>query len=408
MADPVRIRFPPRLEGFFSRPARYRVAYGGRGGAKSWAFARALLLKATQQPLRVLCARELQVSLADSVHRLLCDQIDALGLGGFFDSTKGEIKGANGSRFLFTGLRHNVTRVKSLEGVDVCWVEEAEVVSEESWSVLIPTIRKPGSEIWVSFNPGSEHDPTYRRFITSPPPGSIVVKIGWEHNPWLPAELAAEKDYLYRVDPEAAAHVWGGEPRNLSDAQVLRGRYRVEPFEPQSGWGGPYYGADWGFATDPTALVRCWIDAPNRTLYVDHEAYGVGVEIDQTPALFRSVPDAERHTIRADNARPETIAFMQRHGFPRIVAAAKGAGSVEDGVEHLRSYAAIVIHPRCKHVAEEARLWSYKTDRLSGDVLPILVDRHNHTMDALRYALEPVMRARGTISRIPGAIHRTY
>jgi phage terminase large subunit len=175
---------------------------------------------------------------------------------------------------------------------------------------------------------------------------------------------------------------------------VLRGRYRVEPFERSASWAGPYYGADWGFATDPTTLVVCWVDDTERTLYIEHEAYGVGVEMDMTPAMFAAVPDSDKHTIRADSARPETISYMQRHGYPRMVAAHKGPGSVEDGVEHLRSYAAIVIHPRCKHTAEEARLWSYKRDRLSGDVLPALEDRHNHCWDAIRYALEPIIKIR--------------
>ena len=388
------VSFPGRLRPLLFKQARYKVAYGGRGGAKSWAFARALLLLAADRPMRILCARELQASIADSVHRLLSDQIDAMGISGFFEVTKTHIRGRNGSLFLFAGLRHNTTKIKSMEAIDIAWVEEAEVVSSESWELLIPTIRKAGSQIWVSFNPGQETDPTYRRFITDPPPDAIVIKVGWEHNPWFPAELAAEKDYLYSHDPEAAAHIWGGEPRNLSDAQVLRGRYRVEPFAADPKWAGPYYGADWGFANDPTAIVRCWVDDTARALYVDHEAYGVGVEIDRTPDLLRQLPESDKHVIRADSARPETISYMQRHGFPRLVGASKGAGSVEDGVEHLRSYSAIIIHPRCKHVADEARLWSYKTDRLTGDIKPQLEDKHNHCMDALRYALEPLIRRR--------------
>jgi phage terminase large subunit len=168
----------------------------------------------------------------------------------------------------------------------------------------------------------------------------------------------------------------------------------VEPFAADPKWAGPYYGADWGFANDPTAIVRCWVDDTARALYVDHEAYGVGVEIDRTPELIRQLPESDKHVIRADSARPETISYMQRHGFPRLVGASKGAGSVEDGVEHLRSYSAIIIHPRCKHVADEARLWSYKTDRLTGDIKPQLEDKHNHCMDALRYALEPLIRRR--------------
>lgn len=377
---------------FLFDPARYKVAYGGRGGAKSWGFARALLIEAMRRKLRVLCARELQVSITDSVHKLLGDQIELLGLGGFYRVGKATIRGRNGSEFIFSGIRSNITKVKSMEGIDICWVEEAEKVSEESWSVLIPTIRKAGSEIWVSFNPHEDTDPTYKRFIASPPPDAKVVKIGWRENPWFPEELRKEKDYLFSVDPEAAAHVWDGETRNMTDAQVLRGRFIVAPFEPDPSWDGPYYGVDWGFAQDPSTMVRVWVDDAARKLYVDHEAYGVGVELDDLATLFDVVPGGRIHISRADNARPETISHLQKRGYPKMRACAKGPGSVEDGVEHLRSYLQIVIHPRCVHTAEEARLWSYKMDRLTGDVLPELVDKHNHCWDAIRYALEPIIR----------------
>ncbi len=386
----LRADFPEKLAFLFEK-ARYKVAHGGRGGAKSWGFARALLIQAAQRRMRVLCARELQISIHDSVHKLLAEQVESLGLSPRYEVQQSVIKGVNGSEFIFSGLRSNATKIKSMEGVDICWVEEAQTVSAESWDILVPTIRKEGSEIWVSFNPDQDDDPTYARFVKDPPPGAVVVPIGWADNPWFPETLREEKDYLYRVDPEAAAHVWGGQTRRNSIAQVLRGRYVVESFAPGEGWNGPYYGADWGFATDPTALVKCWVHG--RTLYVEHEAYGVGVDLDDTPALFDSVPGAREHMIRADNSRPETISHMRRHGYSRMLPAHKGPGSVEDGVEHLRSYERIVIHPRCTHAAEEARLWSYKVDKLTGDVLPVLLDKHNHTWDATRYALEPIIRA---------------
>ncbi len=391
----LRLEVPRKLLGLLAGPGRYRVAYGGRGSAKSWSFARILLADAMGRRMRILCARELQLSIQESVHKLLCEQIQTMGLDGFFDAQKTTIKGRNGSEFIFSGIKSDPNKIKSMEGVDVCWVEEAAKVSAESWETLIPTIRKPGSEIWVTFNPESEDDPTFRRFIVNPPPDAKVLKINWEDNPWFPNELRAEKDYLYRVDPEAAAHVWGGETRRITNSQVLRGRFRIEFFEPGEDWDGPYFGSDWGFAVDPTTLVKIW--AKGRSLYVEHEAYGIGVEIDQTPALFDTVPGAREHACRADSARPETISYMRRNGYPHMVAAAKGAGSVEDGVEHLRSYEEIIIHPRCTHTAQEARLWSYRTDRLSGDVLPVLLDKHNHCWDAIRYALEPISRTGGAM-----------
>ncbi len=386
----LRADFPSKLD-FLFQPARYKVAHGGRGGAKSWGFARALLIQAAERKLRVLCARELQNSIQDSVHKLLAEQVDALGLGSFYEVQQASIRGRNGSEFIFSGLRSNITKIKSMEGLDVVWIEEAQTVSSDSWDVLIPTVRKDGSEIWVSFNPDQDSDPTYERFVKKPPPGAAVVQIGWQDNPWLPRVLRDEKDYLYSTDPEAAAHVWGGETRKNSVAQVLRGRYVIESFEPHAKWHGPYLGADWGFAVDPSALVKLWIH--ERTLYVEHEAWGVGVDLDDTPALFDKVPGARKATIRADSSRPETISHMRRHGYGGVIGCPKGQGSVEDGVEHLRSYERIVIHPRCTHAAEEARLWSYKVDKLSGDVLPVLLDKNNHCWDAARYALWPIIRA---------------
>lgn len=392
MAAPaLELQFPEKLGGLFE-PHRYKVMHGGRGGMKSWSAARALILEGYRRPLRVLCARELQLSIADSVHKLIADQIAALGLGRAFEVQRQGIYGPRGTEFLFSGIRSNVNKIKSMEGVDVAWVEEAEAVSADSWEVLIPTIRKPGSEIWVTFNPQEETDPTYQRFVVNPPPDAWVREVGWEDNPWLPDELRKEKDWLYKVDPEAAEHVWGGKPRNRSDAQVLRGRWRVEPFEPLPHWDGPYLGADWGFAVDPTTLVKVWVDTAELTLYVEHEAWGLGVEFENIPALFDTVPGSRDHVIRADSARPETINYVQRHGFPRLIGAEKGPGSVEDGVEHLRGYRAIVIHPRCVHTKDEARNWSYKVDRLTKAVKPELEDKWNHCWDAIRYALEPIIK----------------
>lgn len=386
----VEADFPEKLE-FLFKPKRYKVAHGGRGSGKSWGFARALLIRAMEKKTRILCTREVQKSIKDSVHRLLGDQIEELGLGAYFEVLQNEIRAKNGSQFLFAGLANTTAEsIKSFEGCNIVWVEEAQTVSDRSWEILIPTIRAPKSEIWVTFNPSEESDPTYQRFIVSPPPDASVVRLNWNDNPWFPEELKREKDYLYSVDPEAAEHVWGGNTRKTSDAQVLRGRYVVEAFEPVQGvWDGPYQGADWGFAVDPSTLVRSWIF--ERKLYVEWEAYGLGVEIDHTPALFDSIPNARSYVTRADNSRPETISFMVRAGFPKLMACQKWPGCVEDRVQYLRAFDQIVIHPRCPHTAEEARLWSFKTDRLSGDVLPQLVDKHNHCWDAIGYALEPMV-----------------
>jgi len=387
-----RIQLPSAFQPLF-RPARYKVYYGGRGAGKSWAMALSLLVEGVQQRHRVLCTREFQSSIRDSVHALLTRQIELLGLTSFYQITRDSIVGVNGTEFIFAGLRRNIDTIRSKEGVTRCWVEEGQRVSEESWSVLIPTIREPGSEIWVSFNPDQEDDPTFRRFVSTTPPDSVVRFVSWRDNPWLTPELARERDHLAEVDPDAYAHVWEGQCRQHSDAQVLRGRWRVDSFEPADDWHGPYFGADWGFAQDPTVLVRCWLSEDRTVLYIDREAYGVGVEISDTPALFEQVPGARQHRIRADSARPETISHVRKSGY-RIEAAKKWSGSVEDGVAFLRSFREIVIHDRCPHAIEEARLYSFKVDQLTGDVKPQIEDRHNHIWDAVRYALQPLIRQR--------------
>lgn len=360
----------------------------------SWSVARVLLILASATPLRILCTRELQTSIRDSVHQLLRDQIQAMGLPGF-QVTEREIRHVNGSLFIFEGLRFNVTKIKSLEGVDIAWVEEAERISSVSWDVLIPTIRKDGSEIIVTFNPDRQEDSTYQRFVVNAPPTAWVRKVGWEDNPWFPAPLKAEKDYLYRVDPEAAAHVWGGTTRQASDAQILRGKWFVEEFTPGPTWQGPYQGMDFGFAVDPTTLVRCWV--AERVLYVEHELYRVGLELDDTAqAALNAIPDVAKYATRADSARPETISYLKRHGLPRLEGVKKWAGSVEDGIAHLRQYERIVIHPRCKNAISEARLYSYKVDARSGDVLPVVLGANDHCIDSIRYAIGPLIKDRDT------------
>ena len=216
----AKAEFPLKLECLF-KPSRYKVLYGGRGGAKSWGVARALLIKGAQAPLRVLCAREFQTSIKDSVHKLLCDQIMALGLEGFYEITQASIRAKNGTEFSFVGLKNNVANVKSYEGVDVCWVEEAQTTSRMSWNVLIPTIRKENSEIWITFNPELETDETYQRFVLNPPENCIVQKVNWSDNPWFPETLKLEKDALKHRDPQAYNVVWEGLCRQTVDGAIF-------------------------------------------------------------------------------------------------------------------------------------------------------------------------------------------
>jgi len=216
----ARAEFPVKLEGLFKK-SRYKICHGGRGGAKSWGISRALLILGAKSPLRILCAREFMTSMRDSVHKLLSDQIESLGLLGFYEITQASIRGKNGTEFSFVGLKNNIANVKSYEGVDICWVEEAQTVSRLSWNVLIPTIRKEGSEIWVSFNPELETDETYQRFVANPPADSITMKVNWYDNPWFPDTLRLEKDALKVRDEEAYNQVWEGLCRQTVDGAIF-------------------------------------------------------------------------------------------------------------------------------------------------------------------------------------------
>lgn len=680
------LEMPEKLMFLFDRQSRYKVAYGGRGSSKSWSFGRALIILAVSKKVRILCARQVQASIKDSVYKLLCDTIDALGLTSLFHITRDSIRCCNGSEFFFKGIQNNVNEIKSMEGIDYCWVEEAQNVSQESWDILIPTIRKEGSEIWITFNPDREEDATYRMFVTNPPDDCISVQINYDQNPWFPDTLRREMEYCKRVDYGKYEHVWLGKTVINTEAQVYNGKFEMKDFETPDGIE-LYYGADWGFAClggdtlvstingdvpikdikvgdlvltregykkvlftknkgkrdvfdvdfgyknstiitsdhrifttngwkmiseleevvtlcvkksnlmgefisaiqkvntriisivngkkmasifkkfyteifgsstmgkyqmgamftilmgilstmksaisfalqkvnikkyttkinsgvcpkrlhagmdiqektglrggkkllrkfkksidfaksvaksllpqmsiknfvvqgaentqilvkakkntfarrvvkslwhhlipserlvlksvhinsrqrkeqeevfditveggeffangvlvhncDPTALVRCFIK--DRCLWIDYESGGVGVDFEEIPALFDIVPDARKWEIRADCARPETISYVKRQGF-RISACPKWKGSVEDGIAYIRGFEKIYVHPRCPKTYNEFKFYSYKQDRVSGDVLPIVLDKDNHFLDALRYALNPYIQ----------------
>lgn len=201
-------------------PHRYKVMYGGRGAAKSWQYARVLLVMGAERKLRILCAREIQNSIQESVHQLLSEQIDALGLSGFYTIEKTKITGANGTDFFFSGLKHKINSIKSIEGVDIVWVEEAHTVSKHSWQLLIPTIRKQGSEIWVSFNPELDSDETFRRFVLSPPENAWVKHVTFRDNPWFSDTLREEMRVDRLRDEDTYNHVWLGHTKQMLDGAV--------------------------------------------------------------------------------------------------------------------------------------------------------------------------------------------
>jgi phage terminase large subunit len=373
----------------FLRPAIYKGAFGGRGSGKSHFFAELLVEEALLKHIRAACLREVQVSIKDSVKQLIEDKIRALGVSGAFEVTEKEIRGPNDSLFVFRGLQnHTATSIKSLEGFNRAWVEEAQTISQKSLDLATPTFRRPDTEMFFSWNPVKETDPVDKFFRENKhDPDFICHHLNWWDNPWFPDKLRKDMERDKLRDPDKYAHVWLGDYQRLSEARVFK-NWKVESFETPRGVD-LLFGADWGFSTDPTVLVRSFVKG--RTLYVDQEAYMVGCEIDGTPHLFDTVDDAKRWPIIADSARPETISYMQRNGYPKIVPARKGPGSVEEGVEFLKNFD-IVVHPRCKHTAYELASYSYKVDKLTNLVLPVLADEDNHVIDALRYSAERLRR----------------
>jgi phage terminase large subunit len=390
----ARIKIPPKLIPVFLGEARYRGAYGGRGSAKTRTFAKMTAVRGYQWSQSgesgvIVCGREFQNSLDESSMAEVKAAIQSEPfLAAHYDIGEKYIRTRDGRiEYKFIGLRHNIDSVKSKALIKLLWVDEAEAVSEGAWRKAVPTVRELDSEIWVTWNPESPKSPTHLRFREDPPAGAKIVEMNYADNPWFPAVLDLERQEDLAKRPDDYGHVWLGGFKVNSEAQVFK-NWTVREFETPAD-AIHRFGADWGFSVDPTALVRCHISG--RTLYVDREAVEVGCEIDQTPALFDRIEGSRKWLIRADSARPETVSYMKRRGFA-ITAALKGQGSLEDGVQFLKSFD-IVVHPRCRHVAEELASYSYRTDDKTGEILPLLEDKNNHTIDALRYALEELRRS---------------
>ena len=358
---------------------------------KSHLFAEMLIKKHIMNPShRSVCVREVQKSLSQSVKRLLEIKIEQLGVASYFEVQEAVIKSKKGDGLIiFQGMQnHTADSIKSLEGYDLAWVEEAQSLSQRSLDLLRPTIRKPNSELWFTWNPSQATDPVDLLLRgEKAPPTAVVIEVNYKDNPWFPSVLKAEMEYDRGRDIDKYNHVWLGGYSQNSEARVFK-NWTIEEFETPAD-AVHRFGADWGFSVDPTVLVRCHI--VGRKLYIDHEAYQVGCEIMDTPSLFFSVPESEKWPIIADSARPETISHMRKNGFPKIMPAVKGKDSLHEGIEFIKTYD-IVVHPRCAHTIDELTMYSYKTDPLTGAVTSVLGDKKNHVIDALRYACEAVRR----------------
>jgi phage terminase large subunit len=381
---------PEKCQQVLGSNARYKVLEGGRGSGKSYSIADALIARAVHEKLRILCTREMQNSIRDSVHRLLADRIAHLGYEKFYTIQKDAIYSQSGSEFIFKGLRHNISEIKSTEGIDICWVEEAEKVSDESWTILIPTIRKENSEIWISFNPESDKSATYTKFIKNPSPDCISRHLTFRDNEYFPEVLRKEMEYDKRVDPDKYQHVWEGSCKGYSDVLIFKNKIFIEEFETPEDTQF-FFGADWGFSNDPCVLGRMFMR--DNILYIDYEAYGVGVEIDELERFFDTVPGCRDWEIIADCERPDTISHMAKKGF-QIKGSRKGKGSVDDGIMFLRGFEKIVIHPRCRGAIDNFTNYKWKTDKVTGLQLPIPAEGSDHWPDSARYALERYIKSK--------------
>ena len=425
---------PKKLTFFYNEKARYKIAYGGRGAGKTENICAILILLALSSKKRILCTREYQSSIKDSVHYVLEQLIYEYNLQDKFNITKTEIRClTTGSDFIFKGMQ-DMNSLKSLGRIDICFVEEAAKIAKEKWEKLIPTIRQKGSEIWVALNPELDRDDTYRRFIKNKLTNSIVQKVNYNDNPFFnETELPAEMELLKQNDYEAYLNVWEGQPIQRSALQVFSGKYKVEDFEtpPLDEMDVPrfFYGGDWGFV-DPTAFIRCFMW--NGCLYVDYEAVGVRVELEKTEnppprakdndypnnfayleELFNSIPESKRWEIKADSANPDKISLMRNKGF-RIVGTKKKflkddkkskeekarqesdkKSYIEAGISYLRGkFKHIIIHSRCKSMAMEFDRYSYKEDKNTGEPLPEIQDIWNHCIDALRYSIDSYIQGK--------------
>lgn len=427
------VRIPKKLVPLFTLNPLAAVlgARGGRGSAKTRTFAKMACIQAymfAEQHVTgvILCGREYMNSLADSSLGEIKLAIESEPfLRDYFEVGETYVRTKNKRvSFIFCGLRLNLDSIKSKARILLAWIDEAESVSDVAWNKLIPTVREEGyfsdgtywkAQIWVTWNPELDGSATDKRFVKYKDPDYVIVEMNYTDNEFFPKILedVRRRDQA-TLDPATYAWIWEGAYLENSDKQVIR-RYRVSPFDDDL-WEKAdrlLFGADFGFADDPSTLIRCFI--LEHTLYIEYEAWGKHVELDdmwkfyagQDDAKpkqlaewkfndhmkFPGVPGSRKWPIKGDSSRPETISKIRKEGF-NITAAKKWSGSLEDGITHLNGFKEIVIHPRCIHTVEEARKYSYKVDK-NGDILPIIVDDWNHTWDAIRYALDGYITKKG-------------
>lgn len=386
----LNIETPEWAEPIFENHYRYVGIRGGRASGKSHFLAEYFIERSLMSKYDLVCAREFQSSLKNSVKKLLEDKIAALGVGHCFDIQRDCIKSKRGGQIVFRGIADSTAEsLKSVEGFDGLWYEESQVCSQRSLDLIRPTIRKKGSQLFFTWNPRFETDPVDQFFLgAEPPPESLCLEVNYVDNPWFPEEMMIEMEYDKKRDLDKYNNIWLGHYLKNTEARIFK-HWKIEDFEAPRGTDFKL-GADFGFG-DATVLVRCFLEG--RKLYIDHEAYMRGCEVHDIPALFMTVPDSEKWPIVADSSRPDTIAHLRKNGFPAMMAAVKGPRSVEEGLTWLKSHD-IIVHPRCVKTIEELTMYKYKTNSQTGEIYPVPEDKNNHVIDSLRYACEGLRRAR--------------
>lgn len=386
----IAVDIPDKLAPIAQKQADFKCVWGGRGSGKSWSIVQILLVLGVARPLRILGVREFQTSIKESSHQLFTRMIERLGLQDHYDIRKTEIHGKNGTYICYVGLHDQTAEsIKGYEDFDIFWIDEARTITRYSWQLLCPTMRKEGGEIWATLNPEDEDDPVYADLVVNTPDNCITIECNWWDNPWFPERLRRQKDADYRANPEDAAWIWEGKTRNISDAQILKGKIQVVDNIDTSTMDGPYYGLDFGFATDPTALIEVWVK--DDSIYIAREVYGNQTETDDLPALLDQIPGIRQHIIRADSSRPETISYLRRQGF-RVMAADKWSGSVNDGIAFLRRQYRIYIHHSCRNIIKEGKYWRYKVKPQTKEVTNVPASGDDHGWDAVRYSLDVMIR----------------
>lgn len=375
---------------------RFLVWHGGRGSGKSTHAAKGLLYRGWKKYEKILCFRQFQNSMADSVHAILEQEIDNMGLKDFYTVQRDSIfSPVNQTEFIFKGManKDQVNAVRSIPGLTLGWGEEAQTLSERSHETLVPTFREDGSQIIYTYNVDLETDPTYTRFNVKPPPFAYVRQVNFDENPWFSDVLRQEMEWSRSTDTDAYMHIWMGQPRVHSEAQIFNGKWEISRFEPPVGVEF-LHGSDFGFAADPTTAVRMYIH--DDCLWIYQESYKHKLDIDFTADQWkRDIPGIEKFIVRCDSARPETISYLQRHGIPNALGVEKWTGSVEDGISFIRSFKRIIIHEQCRYSIQEAKLYSYKRHAQTNDILPEALDKNNHIWDAVRYGLGPMIQQSG-------------